>query len=113
MPGAKRPENDVGATGLAGGPGPTPPGVDDGTPHPTLGATPGREQSAEEQGDEASVAERTAGTHRDQIPGDQSEPAEGGDVHPDPQARREPGERDAPRSATGRRARGGGGKPKR
>ncbi len=78
MPGARLPGNDLGAPGLAGGPGPTPPGVDDGTPHPTLGTggTTGPAQSAEEQGDEARVAERTAGTRRDEITGQQAEPGE-------------------------------------
>jgi hypothetical protein len=65
MPTGKPPEHEVGAPGLAGGPGPAPPGFDDGTPRPTLGSTA---QSAEEQGEEARVAERTAGTRGDEIP---------------------------------------------
>lgn len=114
MPRGKPPENEVGAPGLAGGPGPSPPGVNDGTPHPSLGATPEPTQSAEEQGDEARIAERTAGTRRDEIParrehgGDTGERPAG---DPDSSARREPGvvERGA-RGGRGnhRRARRGG-----
>ncbi len=68
MPGEKPPLEDVGAPGLAGGPGPTPPGFDDGTPHPSLGAS-APAQSAEEQGDESRTAERTAGTRADELGG--------------------------------------------
>jgi hypothetical protein len=59
---------DVGAPGLAAGPGPTPPGIDDGTPRATR-ATLGEDppQSAEEQGEEAKVAERSAGTRGEQV----------------------------------------------
>ncbi len=65
----ERPEVDVGATGLAGGPGPTPPGVDDGTPRATrIAAGESGPQSAEAQGEEARKAERTAGTRGDELP---------------------------------------------
>lgn len=96
----KPPEHEIGAPGLAGGPGPSPPGVDDGTPHPSLGATPqpaeDQGQSAEDQGEEARIAERTAGTRGDQIPergGGPAEPA--------------PGEPASPRRAPGAGERGG------
>lgn len=61
-------DEDVGAPGLAGGPGPTPPGVDDGTPRPTQRAV-GEDapQSAAAQGEEARVAERSAGTRGDEL----------------------------------------------
>ena len=58
--------------GLAGGPGPTPPGVEDGT------ATPRRAQpepraapppTAGEQQAEGEAAERSAGTRRTDVPG--------------------------------------------
>jgi hypothetical protein len=56
--------------GLAGGPGPTPPGVEDGTavpraahPEPSGGAPP-----AEEQRDAGERAERTAGVRRADVP---------------------------------------------
>ena len=64
----KQDELDVGMPGLAAGPGPSPPGIDDGTPRATraaLGEDP--PQSAEEQGEEARVAERSAGTRGDQV----------------------------------------------
>lgn len=65
-----RPEVDVGAPGLAGGPGPTPPGVEDGTPRATrTAAGEGGPESADAQGDEARKAERTAGTRGHEIPG--------------------------------------------
>jgi hypothetical protein len=57
--------------GLAGGPGPTPPGVDDGTvtprrARPEPSASP---SSGAEQGDEAEAAERSAGPRRADVPG--------------------------------------------
>ncbi len=56
--------------GLAGGPGPTPPGVEDGTAAPRLAepetAPP---PSAAEQRDEGEAAERTAGPRRADVPG--------------------------------------------
>lgn len=94
----KPPEHEIGAPGLAGGPGPSPPGVDDGTPHPSLGATPAEDQgqSAEDQGEEARIAERTAGTRGDQIPERGGEPEE-----PSPE------EPTSPRRAPGAGERGG------
>ena len=64
-----KPEVEVGAPGLAGGPGPTPPGVDDGTPRATQTAA-GEDppQSAEAQGEETRIAERSAGTRGDEVP---------------------------------------------
>jgi hypothetical protein len=48
--------------GLVGGPGPTPPGVDDGTPKPALeGAAP---ESAASQQRAGEAAERSAGTRQ-------------------------------------------------
>lgn len=59
---------DIGAPGLAAGPGPAPPGVDDGTPRATRPAQgEDRPQTAEEQGEEARGAERSAGTRRDEL----------------------------------------------
>ncbi|HEX9402080.1 MAG TPA: hypothetical protein VF912_18365 [Anaeromyxobacter sp.] len=57
--------------GLAGGPGPTPPGVDDGTTMPRR-AEPERmapPPSAAEQRDEGEAAERSAGPRRTDVPG--------------------------------------------
>lgn len=66
----EKPEVDVGAPGLAGGPGPTPPGVDDGTPRATRTAVgEGPPQSAGSQGEETRIAERSAGTRGDELPG--------------------------------------------
>lgn len=53
--------------GLAGGPGPTPPGVEDGTPRPREAAP--ETIPAEEQRKEGEIAERTAGTRRADVPG--------------------------------------------
>ncbi len=111
MPTRKPPEHQIGAPGLAGGPGPAPPGVDDGTPHPTLGAT---SQTAEEQGEEARVAERTAGTRGDQIPERGVRQEEPSAREPTPRPRRAPGAgehggRGGRRSRRG--ARRGGGEP--
>lgn len=59
---------DVGAPGLAAGPGPSPPGIDDGTPRPTQAARgEGAPRSAEQQGEEARAAERSAGTRADEL----------------------------------------------
>ncbi len=73
MPYGGPPSEDIGPTqGIAGGPGPTPSGVDDGmpkvvrpgeTPEPLAGLPP-----AEAQRDEGEVAERSAGTRRAEIP---------------------------------------------
>lgn len=110
MPREKPPVNDLGAPGLAGGPGPTPPGVDDGTPHATRAAAPEDVQPAEEQGDEARTAERTAGTRGDRIPGHGGRPPTG-EPSEDPRARQAPGARG--RGASRRRARRGTGEPER
>lgn len=108
MPREKPPVDDLGAPGLAGGPGPTPPGVDDGTPHATRAAAPEDVQPAEEQGDEARTAERTAGTRGDQIPGHGSS---AGQRSEEPRAREAPGA--GARGASRRRARRGTGEPER
>ncbi len=55
--------------GLAGGPGPTPPGIDDGTVTPRRAQPEPTPPSAAEQGDEADAAERTAGSRRADVPG--------------------------------------------
>ncbi|MFY3744168.1 hypothetical protein ACOQFB_09675 [Anaeromyxobacter sp. Red801] len=49
--------------GLAGGPGPTPPGVDDGTPHPGA-EPPGQAPEPEAQRRASDAAERSAGTRK-------------------------------------------------
>lgn len=111
----KPPEHEIGAPGLAGGPGPSPPGVDDGTPHPSLGATPQSaedpaSQSAEEQGEEARIAERTAGTRRDQIPepgARPGEPSPGKPASPRPPGAGEGGGREGRSPSRGTRRRGG------
>lgn len=111
MPREKPPENEVGAPGLAGGPGPTPPGIDDGTPHPTLGAG-APAQSAEEQGDESRTAERTAGTRADEVPGSgrRGDPEEESGAR-GRTARGEPGAGEHGSRRTRRRGRRGGGEP--
>jgi hypothetical protein len=59
--------------GLAGGPGPTPPGVEDGTPEPRRAAPerggPGPAPAPAEQRREGEAAERSAGTRRADVPG--------------------------------------------
>jgi hypothetical protein len=64
-------EGEIDATpGLAGGPGPTPPGVDDGTAAPRR-AEPERmapPPSAREQQDEGEAAERIAAVRRPDVP---------------------------------------------
>ncbi len=58
------------APGLAGGPGPTPPGVEDGTPAPrpaapeTTGPSP-----ADAQREAGEAAQRSAGVRRADVPG--------------------------------------------
>jgi hypothetical protein len=82
--------NEIKSTpGLAGGPGPTPPGVDDGTPRPVEGDDEGtgtapRSGAAQKQAGE--VAERSAGTRQSDIdqaareePDDAGAPARRGD----------------------------------
>jgi hypothetical protein len=57
--------------GLAGGPGPTPPGVEDGTAVPraaTPETSPPRAPSAEEARREGEAAERSAGVRRADVP---------------------------------------------
>jgi hypothetical protein len=60
--------NEISQTpGLAGGPGPTPPGVSDGTPTPTEGddeGTAGVPRGAQAQKQAGEVAERSAGTRQ-------------------------------------------------
>jgi hypothetical protein len=53
--------------GLAGGPGPTPPGLDDGTAEPRH-AAPEAGPSPEEQQAEGEAAERSAGVRRADVP---------------------------------------------
>jgi hypothetical protein len=57
--------------GLAGGPGPTPPGVEDGTADPRRAAPEpsGPAPAPEEQRREGEAAERSAGTRRADVPG--------------------------------------------
>ncbi len=52
--------------GLAGGPGPNPPGFDDNTPRP-IATEPGEPGAAEAQRKEGEVAEREAGTRAAEI----------------------------------------------
>jgi hypothetical protein len=53
--------------GIAGGPGPLPPGVEDGMPRPRKAAP--ETLPAEEQRERGEAAERSAGTRRADIPG--------------------------------------------
>jgi hypothetical protein len=53
---------------IAGGPGPTPPGLDDGTPHPRP-AAPEAPPSARAQREAGEIAEREAGPRRADVPG--------------------------------------------
>ena len=55
------PHSDLDSPGLAGGPGPTPPGVGDNTPG-AKAKEPGEPGAAEEQRQQGEVAERSAGT---------------------------------------------------
>jgi hypothetical protein len=72
MPDDRRRE-DAPIEGLAGGPGPTPPGFDDGTPSIEVGRPPGEDppapRAAEEQDEE-----RTAGGSGGAARGDPEEP---------------------------------------
>jgi hypothetical protein len=52
--------------GLAGGPGPTPPGLDDGTPHASP-AAPAAPDAAQVQRQAGEVAERGAGTRGTEV----------------------------------------------
>ncbi len=52
--------------GLASGPGPTPPGFDDGTPRSDR-VEPGDPEAAEKQRQAGEVAERSAGTRQGEI----------------------------------------------
>lgn len=69
MPHGKPPEEIDSTPGLAGGPGPTPPGVEDGTPQPREAAPEAGPPSADEQREEGEAAERSAGTRRADVPG--------------------------------------------
>ncbi len=55
--------------GLAGGPGPTPPGLDDGTPTPSAAAPETVPRTAGEQRELGEVAEREAGVREADLPG--------------------------------------------
>jgi hypothetical protein len=68
MPHDKQPGEIDPTPGLAGGPGPTPPGVEDGTPHPRK-AAPETVPPASEQQAEGEIAERSAGVRRADVPG--------------------------------------------
>ncbi|ABC82431.1 hypothetical protein [Anaeromyxobacter dehalogenans] len=64
--------------GLAGGPGPAPPGVDDGTPHPGA-EPPGQAPEADAQRRAADAAERSAGTRKAHVDeARRAHPARGG-----------------------------------
>jgi hypothetical protein len=72
MPGDRPGEGKIDATpGLAGGPGPAPPGVDDGTPAPRRAAPEpgGPPPDAAEQRREGEAAEQSAGVRRADVPG--------------------------------------------
>lgn len=71
----KRPGKPILDDGLAGGPGPTPPGFDDGTGTPVTGAPPlERLPATEVQREEGQAAERSAGTRGADVPGMPDEP---------------------------------------
>ncbi len=76
----ERPKVDerIGAPGLVGGPGPTPPGVDDGTPKPPIGTEP-VPLGPGEQEEAGEAAERSAGTRRTELEEAKRDPEE-----PDP-----------------------------
>ncbi len=62
----KDPEPRLDTPGLAAGPGPTPPGLDDGTPRADVPA-PGEPGAAEQQRRAGEVSERSAGTRQGEI----------------------------------------------
>jgi hypothetical protein len=98
MPSDKPGRGEIDETpGLAGGPGPTPPGVEDGTPDLRRAAPEpsGPPASPEEQRLHGEVAERSAGARRADVPGlanereGRGEEEEGLDEGgPEPRARR-------------------------
>jgi hypothetical protein len=72
MPSDKPGRGEIDETpGLAGGPGPTPPGVEDGTPELRRAAPEPSDPapSQEEQRRHGEAAERSAGTRRADVPG--------------------------------------------
>jgi hypothetical protein len=81
MPSDRPGEGKIDQTpGLAGGPGPTPPGVDDGLPEPRLAAPEPGDASppaADEQRKEGEAAERSAGVRRADVPGVEREEERG------------------------------------
>ncbi|WP_041450518.1 hypothetical protein [Anaeromyxobacter dehalogenans] len=89
--------------GLAGGPGPAPPGVDDGTPHPGA-EPPGRAPEPDAQRTVTDAAERSAGTRKAHVDearrahqareGEKGDKGEGGEPAHEPQAPRGAGERE-------------------
>jgi hypothetical protein len=87
------------APGLAGGPGPTPPGVEDGTPRPLegdveeAGAIP---LDAQEQQEAGEAAERSAGTRQADV---RRAGGEGGGGAREERERRAEGERSAEEDA--------------
>lgn len=90
--------------GLAGGPGPTPAGVDDGTPHPGA-EPPGQAPEAEAQRRVTDAAERSAGTRKAHV--DEARRGRGageGETGP----RGEPAHDPEPPRSAGDRERGGG-----
>jgi hypothetical protein len=54
--------------GIAGGPGPTPPGVEDGLPEPRLAEPESVPVAADPQREAGEAAERSAGTRRADVP---------------------------------------------
>jgi hypothetical protein len=92
--------------GLAGGPGPTPPGVDDGTPHPGA-EPPGEAPEPDVQRRATDAAERSAGTRKAHVDEarrahearggrevGEGEPGAGGEPAHDPEPPRSAGERE-------------------
>jgi hypothetical protein len=66
----KRPEQPILEDGIAGGPGPAPPGFDDGTGVPRTDIPPiERLPATEVQREEGEAAERSAGTRGADVPG--------------------------------------------
>jgi hypothetical protein len=75
--------------GLAGGPGPTPPGVEDGTPTPTAAQPETVPRTARAQQEAGEIAEREAGTRDADVRGarrdaDRRRAPKGDPEEPDP-----------------------------
>jgi hypothetical protein len=72
MPSDRPGEGEIDPTpGLAGGPGPKPPGIEDGLPEPRTAAPEagGPSTDAETQKREGEASERSAGVRRADVPG--------------------------------------------